>query len=211
MPAVVVLLMALCFGGRPAGAAEIDPRLGSPFELRQRPTLGSPKAPIVVVEVASYKCMYCQQFHRHVFPKLRETYIADGKVQWFLLPASLESGDEYAPVFPIGHCLDRQGKLWSLMDFLMENGGRPADVLEDAIAQHPEIDNESFQECEHAFSLRQIVARDFTECRELKLKGTPVFFIRKALANGQRAEATVQGYQSYEYFQKIFEQLLSRP
>ncbi len=208
--ASVILGIVACSSALPAQAAEFDPRLGSPFARRPRPSLGSATAPIVVVEVASYKCLHCQQFHRHVFPQLRETYIGGGKVQWFLLPASLESGDEYAPVFPIGRCLDRQGKLWSMMDFLMENGGRPVDVLDDAIANNPAIDNESFQMCEREFTLRQVVLKDFAECRDLKIRGTPVFFVRKALANGQRAEATVQGYQTYEYFQKLFDQLLAR-
>jgi protein-disulfide isomerase len=44
--------------------------------------LGSPDAPVTVVEYASFTCPHCATFHRNVLPQLRANYIDTGKVRF---------------------------------------------------------------------------------------------------------------------------------
>lgn len=45
-------------------------------------TLGSPDAPITVVEYASFTCPHCANFHANVFGEIKENYVETGKVQF---------------------------------------------------------------------------------------------------------------------------------
>jgi protein-disulfide isomerase len=47
-------------------------------------TLGSPDAPVKIVEYASYTCPHCAAFHANVFKSLKSEYIDTGKVHFTL-------------------------------------------------------------------------------------------------------------------------------
>jgi len=47
-------------------------------------TLGSPDAPVKIVEYASYTCPHCADFHANVFKSLKAEYIDTGKVHFTL-------------------------------------------------------------------------------------------------------------------------------
>jgi protein-disulfide isomerase len=44
--------------------------------------LGSPDAPVEVIEYASFTCPHCANFHKNVFPSLKADYIDTGKVRF---------------------------------------------------------------------------------------------------------------------------------
>lgn len=194
-----------------AGADAFDSRLGPPFEKRDRPSLGSNEAPIVVVEFGSYKCGHCEAFHQDVFPQLREQYITSGKVQWFMVPTSDNAADQSSRIFAIGRCVHRQGKYWDTLDFLMKVGHRPSSFLDDLIAKNAAINSEDLGFCLQDREIRRVVDKDFAEYQQLKVTGTPTYIIRKLQADGSRTETTVKGYRPVEYFQRIFDELLKSP
>jgi len=47
-------------------------------------SLGSPDAPVKIVEYASYTCPHCATFHKNVFKNLKAEYIDTGKVHFTL-------------------------------------------------------------------------------------------------------------------------------
>jgi len=197
--------------GAPADGAAVDPRLGAPFEARERPSLGSDRAPIVVVEFGSYKCSHCEEFLQRVFPQLNEQYIKTGKVQWFMVPASDNPADQAGRIFTIGRCAARQGKFWETLELLMTISNKPPSFLNDLVAKNSTLDAGELAVCLQQRDLRVLVERDFDEYRLLKVVGTPTFFIRKLRADGSRTETVVRGYQPAEYFQRIFDELAKAP
>lgn len=81
--AVVALGAAsyLLYSGR--SGTETVLRTSSKFGFTITPadhTLGSPNAPVQVVEYAAPSCPYCAHWDIHVFPDFRKTYIDTGKV-----------------------------------------------------------------------------------------------------------------------------------
>jgi protein-disulfide isomerase len=49
--------------------------------------IGSPDAPVSIIEYASLSCPHCRQFHENILPVLKEKYIDEGKLviyqRWF--------------------------------------------------------------------------------------------------------------------------------
>jgi protein-disulfide isomerase len=195
----------------PAKGDSFDPRLGSPFEVRDRPSLGSDKAPIVVVEFGSYKCSHCYEFLQGVFPQINEQYIKTGKVQWFMVPSSDDPADPSSRIFAIGRCVHRQGKFWETLDFLMTISNRPSSFLNDLVAKNSAIDSGELASCLQDREIPRLVARDFDEFRLFKVQGTPTFVVRKLQPDGTRTEAVVRGYHPAEYFQRMFDELTKAP
>jgi protein-disulfide isomerase len=212
LPIALAFASSAAFAANPPAKADaFDPRLGPPFEIRDRPSLGSDKAPIVVVEFGSYKCSHCYEFLERAFPQLDEQYIKTGKVQWFMVPSSDNPADPSGKIFAVGRCLQRQGKFWDQLEFLMTISNRPSSFLNDLIAKNSAIDSSELAFCLQDREIPRIVAKDFDEFHLLKVPGTPTFFIRKLRADGSRTETIVRGYQPADYFQRIFDELAKTP
>jgi protein-disulfide isomerase len=47
----------------------------------QEEAIGNPNAPVTIIEYASLTCPHCAYFQKEVLPKLKERYIATGKVR----------------------------------------------------------------------------------------------------------------------------------
>ena len=66
--------------------------------------LGSPDAPVTVVEYASLTCSHCADFHANVYPGLKEKYIETGKVRYILREFPLNNQAFAAAA--LARCLD---------------------------------------------------------------------------------------------------------
>lgn len=194
-----------------APAAERQAAARAPVDLRDRPVLGADTAPIVVVEITSFKCGHCRDFHEKVFPQLRAAYIDTGKVQWAMLHASDDPADQHSQIFAIARCAQRQGKYWELLDSLYQVANRPPSFLADLVARSALIDRVDLETCLRDRAVRHAVAADFADYRRLKLRGTPTFIVSKLGSDGRRTETIISGLQSQEYFQAAFNKLLAAP
>ena len=92
---VVLALLAVGGGyyflGRESGPANVTaPVASANGAVADDRTLGSPKAPITIIEYAAPMCPHCAHFNEEVMPHLRAEYIDKGKVFYIFR------------VFPIG-------------------------------------------------------------------------------------------------------------
>jgi protein-disulfide isomerase len=84
--------------------------------------LGSPSAPVRLLEYADPQCPYCAVYARDVLPTVLREYVRTGKVQlvyrglWFLGP---DSGVALATAVAAG----RQNRFWNVIDLLYRNQG----------------------------------------------------------------------------------------
>jgi protein-disulfide isomerase len=70
-----------------AATAALSPALAqeaAPVEPPGDFSLGSPDAPVKIVEYASFTCPHCATFHANVFDRLKAEYIDTGKVHFTL-------------------------------------------------------------------------------------------------------------------------------
>ncbi len=70
-------------------------------------TLGSPKAPIVMVEYAAPTCRHCARFNADLFPLLKKKYIDTGKVYYVFRVFPLNPADLAAEA--MARCLPTSG------------------------------------------------------------------------------------------------------
>jgi len=173
--------------------------------------LGQDTAPVVVVEVSSFKCAHCRTFHEKVFPRLLEEYVNSGKIQWVVLNASDDPSEQFTPLFGIARCALRQGKYWEVLGSLFRYSSRPPSFLESMFAKDPQIDAAQLEICLRDRTIRSAVSGDFGHYARLKLKGTPSFLVWKLGKNGERTEAVIAGAQTLEYFRRVLDEMLKAP
>jgi protein-disulfide isomerase len=84
--AVVLVVLAVALAG---GAAGDDADNTSPAAAKSALAgipqsgiaLGSPDAPVTLVEFADLQCPFCAEYHHNVFPELLERYVRTGQVR----------------------------------------------------------------------------------------------------------------------------------
>jgi protein-disulfide isomerase len=81
-------------------------------------TLGSPKAPILIVEYAAPSCPICARFNSEVFPLLRQNYIDTGKVYYVFRVFPIRAADGAAEA--MARCLPADN-YFQFIDLLFRN------------------------------------------------------------------------------------------
>ncbi len=82
----MVILTLFLFGYSQAGAAQkkdYSEAVLQPSEkfLDYHPFLGSPDAPVEMVEIIDFSCSHCRAFYQNILPKIKKKYIDTGKVK----------------------------------------------------------------------------------------------------------------------------------
>jgi protein-disulfide isomerase len=146
--------------------------------------MGSPDAPITIVEYASMTCPHCAQFLERTFPKLKERYIDTGKVRFIFREFPLDP--LAAGAFMLARCVDKD-KYFSVIDLLF--GSQRQWVVPNPltplfnVAKQAGFTEESFNAClKNQQVLDGIQAVRDRAAKVLNVESTPTFFI-----NGERA------------------------
>ena len=170
-------------------------------------TLGSPKAPILMVEYAAPVCPHCARFDETLFPSLKQNYIDKGKVYYVFRVFPLQPADVAAE--GIARCLP-EDNYFQFIDLLFRNQPkwdpeyRVPDVHAGLVAMG-RIAGLSEQQVDTCMQNQQVaqktnqVATDATN--KYGVNGTPTFVI-----NGQ-VHSTFEDWQE---LQTYLDQLLSK-
>lgn len=158
--------------GRVAGAATPAQALGV-----DRPTIGEPDAPVVVVEFLDFQCPFCKLAEPVVNQVLRSPAYA-GKVRFvFRHFPLLDIHPNAVDAARAAECAHRQGKFAAMRELLFANQTRlsQADLLRYAalagLAAVP------FTACLGSDESYAAVERDWQDGLALGVKGTPTYFI----------------------------------
>jgi protein-disulfide isomerase len=126
---VVALAIGLSSGGVSATAASGSRLAGAAFSARlfsgipQHGTvLGSPRAPVRLVEFADLQCPYCDEYALQALPTLVRDYVRTGELSMrfenlsFIGPDSVAAGR-------VAAATARQNRLWNFVDLMYLNQG----------------------------------------------------------------------------------------
>lgn len=158
--------------------------------------MGSPTAPVVIVEWADFQCPFCGEFAKDVEPTLVSQYVKTGKarMEWrdfaFLGPES-----DLAAV--AARAAGRQGKFWPYHDVLYaeqhdENSGALTVGYLVGVARKLGLDVNRFQTDMKDPKLAEQVAADQTEGSAAGVTGTPAVLINGQYVDGAQPLATYQ-------------------
>ena len=154
-------------------------------------TMGSPSAPVTIIEYASLTCPYCRAFHAQTWPTLKRDYIDKGKVHYILRE------------FPIGHtsgaatiamrCLGQNdsARFFDLYDKFMHQQKKwvSLEVRRDKIYKivaNSNVSRAEFDACYDNKDILEGLKWVKQRGRALGVSGTPTFFI-----NGQKARSVL--------------------
>jgi protein-disulfide isomerase len=187
----LALVGALGLAGHPGPARAQQGKDVSPEEL-MRPgplpeqVLGSPDAPVTIVEYASMTCPHCATFHEKTYPELKKKYIDTGKVRFVFREFPLD------PIAAAGFMLARcagEGKYFPMIETLFHQQKewavqRPLPPLL-AIARQAGFTQQSFEQC----LANQKLLEDLEKVRERGAKefgvtSTPTFFVNGKVQRG---------------------------
>jgi protein-disulfide isomerase len=167
------------------------------------PTLGSPSAPVVIIEFSDFQCSFCKRFWVETLPRLKEAYLDTGKARFIYRHfAILGKHSEQAAL--AAACAQEQGRFWEYHDQLFRNQGGLA-FTEAKLKQYSDdigLNAGVFGTCLGTGKYREKVERETAAAVNLGGRGTPFFIVEQRL---------LFGAQPYSVFQRIIdEELKSR-
>ena len=148
--------------------------------------LGSPDAPVTIIEYASMTCPHCAHFHETTYPEMKKKYIDTGKVRFIFREFPLDplaaagsmlarcaGNDKY---FPMIESLFAQQKDWVIQ--------KPLQPMM-AIAKQAGFTQESFDKClANQQMLDGLEAGRTRAVQKLNVNSTPTFFINGKIFRG---------------------------
>jgi protein-disulfide isomerase len=169
----------------PPGGADVSmAELMTPGPLGDN-ALGSPNAPVTIIEYASMTCPHCAHFHETTYPELKKKYIDTGKVRFifreFPLDALAAAGSMLArcagsdKYFPMIETLFAQQRDWVVQKPLEPMLG---------IARQAGFTQQSFDECLANQEMLAGIEDTRTRAMKLGVNSTPTFFINGKIFRG---------------------------
>ncbi|WP_413358731.1 DsbA family protein [Prochlorococcus sp. MIT 1201] len=191
---------------------EVIPReplhLKTALLIQGDPSLGSPKAPITIVEFSDFECPYCQRFHDDILPKIQSEYINKGLVRFvhkdLPLPyhnnakqaahvarCSMEQDDywlAYKALFKRQNCLDCQGAL--------------------SITTSAGLNETKLKRCLKSKEVASIVNSNRSEAQLNGIRATPTFVIGPSQGDKHHGDI-IEGALPWPQFQQLIEKALA--
>jgi protein-disulfide isomerase len=143
--------------------------------------LGSPRAPVTLVEYADLQCPYCAQWAREALPVLVDDYVRRGKLRIVFRGLAFIGPDSVQALRAVV-AAGRQGQLWGMLHGLYrdqgaENSGWVSDQLLRDVASAQGLDGQKLlAELEQPWVTEEI-RRAAAEAERAGVRGTPSFEI----------------------------------
>jgi len=171
--------------------------------------MGSAEATVAIIEFSDFQCPFCSRFHAQTFPKIKETYIDTGKVQYIFRDFPLMQIHPLARVASVAaNCGGRQGKYWEMHHALFENQKRLGPELYKELAQNLSLDLAKFEACLQDPAEEQEVDKDLAYGQSVGVRGTPHYFLGRIEGGDLVDVKRVNGAQAYPAFASILDELL---
>ncbi|MFP8959781.1 DsbA family protein [Streptomyces nanhaiensis] len=144
--------------------------------------LGSPDAPVVLIEYADFQCPFCGKFARDTEPELIEKYVESGvlRIEWRDFPIFGEESENAARA---GYAAGRQGRFWEFHEIAYSeegkmNSGRFAEEELVRMAREAGVkDLDEFRSDMESDAAGKAIERDTREGYELGVTSTPAFLV----------------------------------
>jgi protein-disulfide isomerase len=155
---------------------------------QQGTALGSPKAPVTLVEFADPQCPYCGVWAREGLPTIVTRYVRAGKVQLVFEGMSFVGADSVTAL-RTALAAGRQNRFWNVLDLLYanqgtENTGWVTDSLLRSIgAAVPGLDTERMLADRGSAAVDRMFAEAGSVARRAGVNSTPTFAVGRT--NGQ--------------------------
>ncbi|PIW32801.1 MAG: disulfide bond formation protein DsbA [Nitrosopumilales archaeon CG15_BIG_FIL_POST_REV_8_21_14_020_37_12] len=170
------------------------------------PILGSPSAPITILEFGDYQCTFCYKFHESTLKTIEKEFIKTGKVKLVFKDFPLNGKDSVLAA-EASYCAHEQGKYWQYHDEVYKNwaGEKTGWITRESLAIFAHtagLNLDKFNICldNHVYYDKVNNLYDFG--RNIGIDATPSFLI----FNDEKV-IKIRGNQPLEVFLKTFDEL----
>ena len=183
-------------------------RFAAPAEAQDRAVfpddriLGAADAPITMIEYSSLTCPHCASFHREALPRIKESWIADGKVRLVYRHFPLDGLGLRAAA--VSNCIEGK-RHFAFLDMLFKNQRKWASASDPlkVLGQYAKLaglSQERFDACVNdRGEMDKIIERAQEGRAAYEVSSTPTLIV-----NGEK----VEGARSFEKFETIFRKFL---
>jgi protein-disulfide isomerase len=173
--------------------------------LDDDPVLGSPDAPVTMIEYSEYLCPYCQRFVLETMPRIEEEYIETGKVKLVFRDFPVH-GQPAVSIAMVAECAADQGKFWEMHVLLFERAeewSESEDILAtfQGYAEELGMDQDELLNCLELGTTFERIQEDYNLAVQDGVGGTPTFLINGTL---------LVGAQPFEEFRRVIEEELAK-
>lgn len=170
-------------------ATVIDPSL--PPMKAEGYLLGSPTAPVEVIEFADFECPGCGQFSTITEPDVRARLVNTGQVRMRFIDYPLPMHKNTWDASLAAACANDQGKFWQMHDALFANQyrwngqatSRPRGPISE-LAKSVGLDMDKYGSCMDADTHRAKIQSHLQEAERRQVTQTPTFIIGGVMAPG---------------------------
>ncbi len=174
------------------------------------PVLGSPDAPVTIVEFGDYQCPFCQRWNTNTKPPIVENFIETGKAKLVFVDLAI-IGRDSQKAHAGSYCADEQGLYWEYHDFLYANQGHEnsgwvnSNNLKSLVSGIDGLDTDSFAQCLDSGKYEQRVRDNTNIAKKAGARSTPSFIIIGPTGDS----VSITGAQPYGAFQQAIENMLT--
>lgn len=201
-------------GSRTASVGDANPQADAPrvvertsIESTDDPSLGSPDAPVTIVEFSDFQCPFCRIFWQDTFGKLKEEYIDTGKVRLIYRDFPLAFHSAAKPAAVGAECAQEQGKFLEYHNAIFagqaaQGTGTISFTVSDirTWAHTGGLEMTAFNQCINSSDFDAEIEADVAAGTAAGVSGTPSFFV-----NG----AEIVGAQPYAVFKQMIDEALA--
>lgn len=171
--------------------------------------IGSPDAPVVILEVSDILCPYCRRHHTEVWPEFKQKYVDTGKVRVVFKHLLGHSNSE--PPAEAAECAGNQGQFFPYVDLLYArvdewkdlNGQPLVDTFVEYAKEVGVKDTDAFRACLDDHKMQEKVRLDHRTVLQANVRGTPTFIV---IANGQ-ALGRIPGFITLKQWDEVMKQV----
>ncbi len=146
--------------------------------------LGSPGAPITMVEFSDFQCPYCAQYALETLPQIKESYIETGLVYYIFKDLPLPIHPHAQKAAEASRCAGAQDSFWEMHGLLFKDQEQWSALDEAgalaafaAYAGELGLDLPSFEACLSSGDFADLVVRDQWEAERAGVQLAPAFLI----------------------------------
>jgi protein-disulfide isomerase len=173
--------------------------------LDDDPVLGSPDAPVTIIEYSEYLCSYCRAFALETLPLIEEQYIDTGQAKLIFRDFPVH-GEGSIAMAMVAECAADQDKFWEMNKTLfdrVEEWSASEDLLATLMGYADEfgMDTDVFYTCLQEGTTVERIREDYEIAVQEGVNATPTFFVNGTL---------VRGAVPFEDFQTVIEDELAK-
>jgi len=172
--------------------------------------LGSPDAPLTMVEFTDLQCPFCRQFATTTFDSIKRNWIDTGKLRYISRDLPLDVLHAQATnAARAARCAGEQNKFWEMRWTLMKNANLLSPAYISKVASDLKLDTNAFSACTASSKFDAAIQADMDEAQRIGIAGTPTFIVGKTSPAGIEGPLIV-GALDYSRFDAKFKEVLAR-